>query len=314
MLILVADLTSSAGARTDNRNGSVRETPDVTIDLTSRDRSRDRLVELPSGADSNATASRTESPNPTTFPRRSTTRYDAEGRPIQKSRPNSQKPPHAPRTSDLELPASKLPQAPSRNLPHTLDDLLDHKTSKEVRPDSHSFLKKITARVVDDTYSSSIEQGYDAIHVRDKDPTPKPTNMSPPTQPPAVRRSDAATEHHTRMPPPSTPAQRDAKRYGMFSPHHRSPHAKSLRESPLFVGSDEDEAVQVSGAQEIGLGPGIPSSGGNAKRAAPLSMGASMLGAPKKPPNATGEAPVAPMMHNSKSEGKGGGKGGGNGD
>lgn len=204
-----------------------------------------------------------------------------------------QKPSPTRQRFDSEQPATK--QHPSRARPQSVDDLFKHKPPNEIRPGSHDILTEMAASIEQDTISS-IDAGYANIHARK--PSPPPTLDKP-----ATRRPE-----HARMAPPpprspsqslsQTPAQREAQRYGMFMSSHRRNSTDAL-----FVGddSDSDEAVQVPGMQEVDL---EADTGGGEKKA--MSLGKSILGAPKRPPNATGEAPVAPMMHISPAAKNGG--------
>ncbi|KAL5382082.1 hypothetical protein DPSP01_006760 [Paraphaeosphaeria sporulosa] len=316
-----------ARARNDARNVSVRNTPlaqgpstlDGSGDLTLRDRSRDRLVKIPPGANEGAYVSRMESPN-TTGPRRSNVHYDTEGRPVSNLRHHqpsvNQQQKSSPRQPSDEQPVPKQPS--SRNRPQSLNDLLTHMPLKEVRGSPHDILKAMAAGVEEDTIPS-IEKNCADIQAQTPSALDKP---SPPNTSIPTRRPELA-EQRARMPPPSssqpqTPAQREAKRYGMFTSHHRRSSADERLDS-LFVGDeeDEDEAVEVPGMQEVNdMDAAVDlreRAGVMKKKGVGVSLGRSILGAPKRPPNATGEAPVAPMMH-IDSAGKGTGKNAGGGD
>ncbi|KAF9734010.1 hypothetical protein PMIN01_08353 [Paraphaeosphaeria minitans] len=313
----------AASPRNDARNGSVRNTPsaqgpgplDGSGDLTSRDRSRDRLVEIPAGAHEGAYVARTESPN-TTCPRRSNARYEAEGRPVSNLRHQQLSSNQQQKSSPLHQPDSEQPtpkQTPSRHRPQSLSDLLMHSPPKDARRGSHDILKTMAVSIEEDTISS-IEEGYTDIQAQ---MSPAPDKPSPPYTSTSNRRAELAelAEQRARMPPPSSsqpqyPAQRDAKRYGMFTSHHGRSSADERLDS-LFVVDDDDEdgeAVQIPGMQEVDLEMELADSGGKKG----VSLGKSILGAPKRPPNATGEAPVAPMMHIS-SAGKAAGQNGADG-
>ncbi|KAJ4353980.1 uncharacterized protein N0V89_005712 [Didymosphaeria variabile] len=314
-----SDIHDAARLQKDFRDSSTRNTPlasglgpvEVSGNM-SRDRSRDRLVELPpnrhDGVDEGAHLSPIESNHATGF-RQSNGRYAAER--------HTQKNQRQHRTGlDQQLKQSPVrhrghrggapdqsvtKQLGSRNrpegrpLPQSLDDLFSHPPPQEVRRGSHDILRAMAANIEEDTVSS-IDEGYAAIQAQ-KPPTP-PTiqplhKPSPPKPNDLLRRPEhaqlaaEAAELRNRTLQQQSHSQREAQRYGMFNDHSRRSSIDAL-----FVGDNEDEAVQVPAMQEVHE---------QEKQAEPrtVSLGKSMLGAPKKPPNATGPAPIAPMMHNS---------------
>ena len=250
--------------------------------------------------------------------RPSNSNYEAEHRPQMDPRQHrttldqvhEQSPMRRPSTPDH--PAAKRVASRSRPedrpLPQSLTDLLSHTPPKESRRGSHDLLKHMASSIEAGT-TSSIDAGYATVQAQKPQTPPNPPTMQSsdkpiPTRTPnsQTRRPDhaqlaaEAAESRNRMPQYQSQSQRDAQRYGMF-------HGNTRRNSidALFVGDDEDEAVEVPGMQEVHE---------QEKEAEPktVSLGKSILGAPKRPPNSTGVAPVAPMLHNSPVAKKGEGE------
>jgi hypothetical protein len=328
IIVPLTDLSPVTGSRNDARNGSVRNTPLAqglgTLDGGGEPRPRDRLVELQdsshAGADEGAYVRPTDTP--AMGSRLSSGRYEAERRPHDALRHHqtsldpqpSQCPTRQPTGAEDSAPKQTASRARPEARPQSLGDLLSHKPSKEVRRGASHALKAMAASIEEEA-ASSIESGYVAAHARkpptpptlpprDKPspPIPKPTPAHSPAtstlrRPEHAQLASEAAEQRTRMlqlPPPQSQAQRDAQRYGMFGA--RAPRNSSdtlfVRDDDDDDDDDEEEAVQVPAMQLV-----HEQEEGAEQR--PVGLGKSMLGAPKKPPTATGTAPVAPMMHTS---------------
>ncbi|KAL1608363.1 hypothetical protein SLS60_003304 [Paraconiothyrium brasiliense] len=268
----------------------------------SRDRSRDRLVELPpnrhDGVDEGAHAIPTESNHSTGF-RQWNGRYQKDQRQYRASLDQQLK--QSPVLQHGAPEQSITKQLDSRNrpegrpLPQSLDDLFSHPPPQEVRQGSHGILRGMAANIEEDT-ASSIDEGYADIQAQKPQtpPTIQPLHKPSPPKPNGLLRrpehaqlAAEAAELRSRTLQHQSQSNRDTQRYGMFNDHTRRSSIDAL-----FVGDHEDEAVQVPAMQEVHE---------QEKQAKPRTvlLGKSMLGAPKKPLNATGSAPVAPMMHNS---------------
>lgn len=132
--------------------------------------------------------------------------------------------------------------------------------------------------------------------LRDDNTSPKPN--TPPAGSPTsnIAQFAEASTTRNRIPQPRSQSQREAQRYGMFKPRARGDSIDAL-----FVGDDEDEndeeeAIEVPAMEEVHE----QEKGAEPKPVSKtVSLGKSLLGAPKNPPKSTGSAPVAPMIHNS---------------
>lgn len=230
---------------------------------------------------------------------------------IEKQR--KQTPVHRPQTPDEA--ASKQfeprPRSSCRSLPQSHADLFMSKS--ESRRGSNSSVPNMT---------SIIDEGYAAVQKQklqtpletqplekpssklDGTPTRMPVNRSEHAQKAAKAAEDRLQKQDKQ---PDSPAQsqsqsqsqrqtnpsemqRENQRYDMFG----GPTRRNSIDD-LFVNDDEDEAVETPAMQEVHEQEEKETE----RKPASLFLGNSLLGPSRKPANATGSAPIAPMMHNS---------------
>ncbi|KAJ4302854.1 ATPase of 26S proteasome regulatory subunit 4 [Kalmusia sp. IMI 367209] len=284
--------TQRPDLRNDPRNEAPRKVitrqdlggPDGNNELSAHNHLQGRLVELSENGRGEADEDKGAALSfDAVESRRSNGRFEAEHRPVVASRQHraayeqhdqSQLRRHANGDRSATKQVTSHGRPSDRPLPRTLDELMSQPSGKKYKPrntfDSLSIL------------GSSAEEEFRIISKQCTPPVSQP--LTEPSASPS-KKSPANRDHreHVQPAPEGLSFQQQSQRYGMFSNQHRDDDLDDL-----FM-DDNEEAIEMPAMEEVHEQEERPA----------IYLGTSKLGAPKKPLNASGAAPVAPMMHNS---------------